>query len=104
MWNRSKRKQKIALELLLLSRLKILGIIMCGFACAFLVYALNTPALDLAMETLTVPEEELSGLSIEGPSSYYSFDFLKIAALFGTIGITCLIMSWKKTRSIRLKK
>lgn len=98
-----KLKQKIALELTLLSRLKVLGIITCFFALFFLVYALKAPVIERALDTLTTPEEELSGLSTQA-ISYYSFNFYSIASLFGAIGITCIILSWKKTRSIRSKK
>ncbi len=104
MWFRSKRKQRMAIELLLLSRLKILGIILCGFGCGFLLYALNTPALEQLTGTLTLPEEELSGVSIEGSCPPYSFNFFSLASLFGALGISCLILSWKKTRSIHRKK
>ena len=103
MWKRSKLKKKIATELQLLSRLKIVGFILCVLGCTFLVCALNAPFFESTIDTLNSSPEDLSGLFITDPPPH-SFNFFALAFLFVALGIICLILSWKKTKSLRLKK
>ncbi len=92
-------KKKLSLELLLLRRLKTLGIVLFLISGGFLYQAITFSLQD--SNELSFLEEETEKTEL---CPHESFNFFAVSLLFSAIGTTCLYTSWKKTQAIRSKK
>lgn len=96
-----KRKKKLAVEFLLLPRLRYMGYSLLLFSLCFFIYALNAPSSSETVPSPPLPEEELSAFIELSPHD--TFNFFAVSVLFGSLGAACLITSKKKLQSIRKK-
>lgn len=99
-----KRKEQIVIEKLLLSRLKILGLVLLLFGTCFFLYGLkNPPTSPMEDGVLSPHEQELSSGFPELDSETNpeeALNFLSIGTLFFALGGSCLLASWKRRKSL----
>ncbi|MBM3198658.1 MAG: hypothetical protein FJZ58_05330 [Chlamydiae bacterium] len=87
------RKDKKLEELKLLSRLKVMGYILCCFGAAWFFYALtcSLPEPNFPLEEFTFEE---GGLSLDTLSSEVTaLNFFFVALIFVCIGVLCLVFT-----------
>ena len=99
-----KRKKKMHIERLLLSRLKIMGYILCIFSLAWFLYALVTSYTgpDSLLQEFALQQDSLGIDFVEG-SPHEVLNFFLIALLFFFLGILCFFISRKRNKSSRRK-
>ncbi len=101
-----KIKEKISIERVLLTRLKVIGSILCGLSVVSLTYALSHHFSENHEEEF----EALTGISLQEDSLYpdisphEAFNFFIVALVFLSIGFLCFYFSWKRTKSLQKKK
>jgi hypothetical protein len=96
-----KKKSPSSVELLLSSRLLYMGYALFLFSFGFFIYALDAPPSSPPPANF-IPEEELSAFADLSPHD--TFNFFAVSALFAVVGISCILTSYKKTRSHKKKR
>ena len=92
-------KKKLPTELLLLRRLKTLGICLFFVSAGFLYQAIS----------FSLAEKDIHSISLDPDIEpelcpHDAFNFFAISFLFAAIGAVCLFVSWKRMRTIRSRK
>jgi len=105
---RSKKKEeRSAINKALLLRLKILGFILLVFAFLFFSYALTNPPVDEPVYSFARTEELGAGFpdidTFEEISAKDTLNFFAISGVFFTLGVTCVLTSWRQSKKTKKK-
>ena len=100
--SKRKKEKPSAINKALLLRLKILGFILLVFAFLFFSYALTTPPVDEPVYSFSRTEEVGAGFpdieTFEEASAKDTLNFYAISGVFFTLGVTCILTSWRQKK------